>query len=201
MTTDGRRQRRPYHGSCRCGSTRYIAFLNLPHEPPSPPERLQNFYRCNCNACHKAGILHARLDSSPDDFLLLSHLDPFTELGDYQCDNGDLHFFFCRTCGGRCFTFMGEGEVVDVDLGSLGVKEAEGGTVKAWRAKKEGWVEDRPAHGRYLSVNAYSLDKGQEGLDLREWYEKKWVGYVDRVRGPEDRGDFTFERPHPGGVY
>lgn len=199
--TDDPCQRRPYHGSCRCGSTRYIAFLNLPHKAPSPPERLQTLYRCNCNACHKAGFLHTRLDSSPDDFLLLSPLDPFTELGDYQCDGRYLHFFFCRTCGGRCFIFMGEGEVVDIDLGALGVKNGGGGTVKAWRPKKEGWKEGKFDHGRYLSVNAYTLDPGQEGLDLREWYEKKWVGYIDDLRDPEDKGGFSVERPYAGGAY
>ncbi|KAL6852737.1 hypothetical protein ACO1O0_007285 [Amphichorda felina] len=201
-STQSTPQRRPFKGSCHCGATRYIAFLTLPHTPRqefSPPPQGQCLYRCNCNACHKAGFLHARLNSSPDDFFLLSPLDPYTELGDYQCDGRYLHFFFCRNCGGRCFIFMGEGEVVDADLGALGVGE---GTVKAWRPKKDGWKEGKVKHGCYLSVNAYTLDPDQEGLDLREWKEKKWVYYLDDLKsGQEGAGGPSYERPHPGGAY
>lgn len=33
----------------------------------------------------------------------------------------------------------------------------------------------------YLTVTGLTLDPGQDGLDLREWTEKKWVMYVDML--------------------
>ncbi|CAI6093363.1 unnamed protein product [Clonostachys chloroleuca] len=194
-------QRRPFKGSCHCGATRYIAFLTFPHNPPqSRKHGEQSFYRCNCSICHKSGFLHARLNSSPDDFLLLSPLDPFQDMGDYQCDEKLLHFFYCRVCATRCFIFMGEGELIDVDLAELGFGET--GIVKAWRPKKDGWQEGKLKHGCYLSVNATSLEPGQEGFDLREWTERKWTAYLDVLRaGEPGAGLPTYERPHPGGSY
>lgn len=116
--TDTTPTRRPYTGSCHCGAVKYIVYLTLPHTPPAPTDlydsdgrRRQVFYRCNCTTCQKAGVLHMRLPSPPDDFLLLSPLDPLRELADYQCFEKRLHWLFCRTCGVRCFTFDGEGEV------------------------------------------------------------------------------------------
>ncbi|UQC73850.1 uncharacterized protein CLUP02_00497 [Colletotrichum lupini] len=138
-----------------------------------------------------------RLASAPDDFLLLKPLDPYNDLGDYTVYEKDLHFLFCKDCGMRCFTFMGKGEVVDVDLTVLGVgagtdsgseekkARSKGGPAatatageksmtKVWRPKKEGWVEGKK-FGSYLSVNGYSVDAGQEGFDLREITEKNRV--------------------------
>lgn len=202
--------RRPYTGSCHCGALRYIIYLTLPHTPPRDRRHGQQaIYRCNCTACHKAGILHTRVHSSPDDFLLLSPAaggDPFVELGDYQCDKKELHFFFCRTCAVRCFVFMGEGETVTVEdeavLALEGVRKAEEGEeVKAWRPKKDGWQEGK-AFGCYLSVNAETIDQGQDGFDLREWREKEWILYLDVKRsGKPDQGMPRYERPHPGGIY
>lgn len=193
--------RRPFKGSCHCGATRFIAFLTLPHKPPQTRQKgQQSFYRCNCTVCHKAGFLHTRLNSSPDDFLLLSPIDPFQGMGDYQCDEKTLHFFFCRTCATRCFIFCGQGEVIDVDLAEIGAGEE--GTVKAWRPKKEGWKEGKADHGCYLSVNGIAFDQGQEGLDLREWTEKKWTAYLDvRRAGQPDMQPPTYQRPAPGGCY
>lgn len=198
--------RRPYTGSCHCGSLRYIVYLTLPHNPRlDHKSRQQAIYRCNCTVCHKIGILHTRVNSSPDDFLLLAPRDPFRELGDYQCDNGDLHFLYCKTCAVRCFVFMGEGEVVDVEdeavLALAGAKGQEGG-LKAWRPKKEGWQEGKSAHGCYLSIDAQTIDQGQEGFDLREWKEKGWIAYLDTRRsGEPGQGPPNYERPHPGGIY
>jgi len=141
--------------------------------------------------------MHIRVPSGPDDFLLLSPLDPFNDLGDYQCFEKRLHFFFCKTCGVRCFSFMGDGEVVEREIGSAG-----GDKQRVWRPKavvpEDGWVENLQM---YLSVNGYTLDAGQEGLDLREWTEKKWVLYLDcysETEGPTAR---SYERPHFGGAY
>ncbi|KAH7305844.1 DUF636 domain-containing protein [Stachybotrys elegans] len=195
-------QRRPFHGSCHCGAVRYLVFLNIPHQAPKDKgKEQQNIYRCNCTACHKTGIFHVRVHSSPDDFLLLSPQDPMSELGNYKC-GAYLNFFFCKTCAVRPFTFMGEGEVIEVDLSSLGVSGAEPGVkTKAWRPKKEGWIEGRTTHGCYLSVNGYTVDAGQEGFDLREWSEKKLVGYEDYLRSDSDRQPMSWERPYPGGAY
>lgn len=135
--------------------------------------------------------MHIRLPSSPDDFLLLSPLDPLSDLGDYLCFERQLHFLFCKGCGVRCFTFMGEGELVEKETGTSGE------TQTVW-CPKQGWVEDGT---RYLSVNGYTLDAGQEGLDLREWTEKKWVMYLDCLTDEPVGSDTTYDRPFPGGAY
>jgi hypothetical protein len=193
-------QRYPLKGSCHCGTIQYILHVKLPHEQHLDPKPRQRIYRCNCNICHKAGYLHVRPKSAPKDFLLLSPLDPMQELGDYQCDAKQLHFLFCKNCGVRCFTFMGQGEVVDADLGALGVGD---GTVKAWRPKLEGWTEDKRDNGSYLSVNANTLEPNQQGFDLREWHEKKWVCYLDFLKAgtEEEMGFPRYERPFEGGAY
>jgi hypothetical protein len=197
--------RHPYKGSCHCGNVRYIVYLTFPHTPPPSRQQKghQSFYRCNCTICHKSGFLHARVRSSPDDFLLLSPGDPYRDLGDYQCDGGYLHFFYCKKCAVRCFIFMGQGETVEVDddavLSMLGSGDK---TVTAWRPKKEGWQEGRLQHGCYLSVNALTIDPGQKSFDLREWTEKKWMLYLDVLRSGEDgAGHPSYDRPHPGGSY
>ena len=190
--------RKPYTGSCHCGSVKYIVYLTLPHTPPGAKwkqtdggKRSQLMYRCNCTTCQKAALMHIRLPSAPDDFLLLSPLNPFEELGDYRCFDKFLRFFFCKTCGVRCFTFYGEGEVVDREVGPSGEKR------KVWCAKGEDWKEDENG---YLSVNAYSLDANQDGLDLREWTEKKWVWYLDNLTDDTSRLR-SYDKPFPGGAY
>jgi hypothetical protein len=47
----------------------------------------------------------------------------------------------------------------------------------------------------YLSVNAQTLNPGQEGLDLREWYDKKRGCDLDMFY---EQGSYTFERLHCG---
>ncbi|KAF9876402.1 hypothetical protein CkaCkLH20_06345 [Colletotrichum karsti] len=209
--------RRPFKGSCHCGETQFIVFLMFPHAipPPRPPKEKaprshQEFYRCNCTTCHKAGFFHMRLESSPDDFLLLKPLDPYKELGDYQVYQKDLHFLFCKTCGMRCLIFMGKGEVVEVDLETLGFKSESGNgdnradsdakLTKIWRPLKDGWLEGKK-FGSYLSVNGYAVDAGQEGFDLREITEKKWVGYLDWLELHEDSQGVRHDRPWAGGAY
>lgn len=188
--------RRPYTGSCHCGAIKYIAYLTLPHTPTTErvnPDgtRPQRIYRCNCTTCQKAGIMHIRLPSASNDFLLLSPLDPMRELGDYQCFNKKIHFLFCRTCAVRCFSFMGEGELVEREVGNPPEKKT------VW-SPKQGWVEDMQ---KYMSVNAYTLDAGQEGLDLREWTEKKWIMYHDYLTEAKPGYDTSLERPFLGGAY
>lgn len=197
--------RRPFKGSCHCGATKYIVWAVFP--PPSnqptqrpwvPPPNTVRVYKCNCTICHKAGIFHIRFPNAPEDFALLSPLDPSKELGDYRCNDGLHQSLFCKTCGVRCFTFYGEGEVgVRTDIPGQ-----EGQEVSCWRPKKETWTENLKSvsSGRktYLSINAHSLDAKQEGLDLREWVEKNLVGYLDCL---DWEGKDSMERPHIGGTY
>ncbi|KAH8899118.1 hypothetical protein GQ53DRAFT_742194 [Thozetella sp. PMI_491] len=201
MATEATPQvRRPFKGSCHCGSTKYIVYINTPHKVPSRDSfPVQVTYRCNCTACHKTGILHLRLESAPDDFILLSPLDPLSELGDYQCNNRNLHWLFCKTCGVRCFTFMGKHEVVEDELPGV---SPDGEKTRFWHVVKEGWVEGGKATGCYLSVNTLTLDAGQDGIDLVEWTEKKKVMYADNLElDGKPKGERSLEKPFPGGCF
>ncbi|KAH7371451.1 hypothetical protein BKA64DRAFT_677031 [Cadophora sp. MPI-SDFR-AT-0126] len=184
--------RRPYKGSCHCGYTQYIAYLTLPppiiHAKPESRSSTIRIRKCNCTTCHKMSFFHVRLMSSPDDFLLLSPVDPFKDLSDYTCFEAQIHWFFCGKCGVRCFSFIGEGEVRDAEIEGLGTRNV-------WTPKKEDWVE---GGGSYLSVNAATLDAEQEGLDLREWTEKGWIAYLDIK---DEVGEDRLGSPHPGGMY
>lgn len=81
----------------------------------------------------------------------------------------------------------------------LGAEKSGGERTKVWRCKKEGWKEGR-VEGRtsYLSVNAHTIEPGQEGLDLREIVDKKWVAYLDILNG-KDEGSFDY--PQRGGTW
>lgn len=70
-------------------------------------------------------------------------------------------------------------------------------TQEVWTPEPEGWVE-RQGVTCYLSVNATTLEARQEGLDLREWVDRKLVAYVDCL---DMTLDARCERPHVGGVY
>jgi len=141
------------------------------------------------------GILHLRLADAPSDFVLLSPLNGEEGLGEgmkeYKCNVGKSSWFFCGECGVRCFTVFGEGEVVEVELPDAKEK------VKAWRVVKEGFREGKDGDG-YFSLNAATLEAGQEGLDLREWHENGWVAYCDSL---DNEGTWRFGRPHRGGMY
>ncbi|KAL6895025.1 hypothetical protein GGI43DRAFT_411679 [Trichoderma evansii] len=205
--SDSAPTRRPFHGSCHCGSVKYIVFLTLPHTPPplaTFPASEQEFYRCNCTACHKAGHFHMRTAWAPEDFMLLSPLDPMTELGDYTCNGGIIHWFFCKKCGGRCFLFAGKGEMAAVDLDEMGVKGGDGsnmGKRTIWRPKAEGWSENQSGSGCYLSVNGYTVDPAQEGFELGDFTANKWVAYVDclELHGPEQEP--RYDKPYSGGAF
>ncbi|POR32201.1 DUF636 domain-containing protein [Tolypocladium paradoxum] len=201
MTDSSPSARHALNGSCHCGALRYIVFLTLPHPHPggqAPPRGSQRFYRCNCTICHKAGFFHVRVASSADDFLLLAPLDPLADLGDYLWQKKRLHFLYCRTCATRCFIFVGDGEVVDVDLAQLGVagETAEpGNRTRVWRVKRDG---AHPDYGTYLSVNGNTIDAGQ-AFDMRELTDKKIVQYYDYLH--DDAAAGRYDRPHPGGCY
>jgi hypothetical protein len=66
-------------------------------------------------------FFHLWFQSSPDDFILLSPLNPTVgRLQDYVCFDKVIHFYFCGKCGVRYFSLAGEGEVKVVGV--------EGGT-------------------------------------------------------------------------
>jgi hypothetical protein len=192
--------RRPYHGSCHCGHTRYVCYLRLPPSDLSadaPIDTVQ-IKKCNCTTCHKFGFVHIRLEDAPNDFVLLSPTDPFTQLSDYQCASGLAHFFFCGTCGVRTFIFglyVEQGEKVQIDLEAWLGQESQGKMTEVWRPKKEGYAEEKTA---MLRVNATSLDARQEGVDLGEWHEKGWIAYAERL---EEKNETRMGKPYPGGMY
>lgn len=134
------------------------------------------------------GFVHIRVPNAPEDFALLSPTNPMEDLGDYTCFESKLHWLYCKNCAVRCFTFMGKGEVIE--------KEIDGEKKSIWAPKAEGWVEGE-GHS-YLSVNAQTLDAKQEGLDMREWVEKKWIHYLEWL---DDSGGDRLGEPHPGGTY
>ena len=184
-------KRIPLTGSCHCGETKYIIYLTHPHQHAEDAQQYhgkgQRFYRCNCTVCHKTAFFHVRLNSPEEDFVLLAPLDPFTELGDYQCAAKTKHAFYCKTCAVRIFTFTGEGEVSDVEVGE------PGRVTRAWRPKKGG--------RNYLSVNGHTIDGGQEGFEMRDLTEKKLVMYYDCIRDGDEEADPQYERPFSGGCY
>ena len=194
--------RHALNGSCHCGAVRYIVFLTLPHPHPggqAAPPGSQRFYRCNCTICHKAGFFHVRVASNVDDFLLLSPLDPLSDLGDYLWRDQRLHFLYCKTCATRCFSFGGgDSEVVDVDLAAMGVAghaAAEAGEkTKVWRVKNTG---QHPEKANYLSVNGHTIDAGQ-AFGMRELTDEKVVQYYDYLH---DEAAGRYDKPHPGGCY
>lgn len=101
----------------------------------------------------------------------------------------------------RCFATAGplNGNEM-VNLRELGVKkvngkEVEEGETEVWKCKKEGWIEEKTG---YLTINASTLEAGQEGLDLREWHEKGWISYIDSL---DYEGENRLGRPHRGGMY
>jgi hypothetical protein len=83
------------------------------------------------------------------------------------------------------------------DLGELRVQGEESGNMtEVWVPKEEGWVDNETG---LLRVNALSLDAKQEGLDLREWVEKKWVQYCNGLDEVPQSG--KHDKPHQGGAY
>ncbi|KAF2741314.1 hypothetical protein EJ04DRAFT_530376 [Polyplosphaeria fusca] len=191
--------RKPYHGSCHCGKTRYICHLELPLRVvhPEAPYDTTRIRKCNCTTCIKTGMFSVRFAYAPDDFVLLSPKDPLEELSNYKCSDMVTNWVFCPTCGVRCIAFAGpKTETVEIDLETwLGKESAGKTTTTVWKMKDQDWDETK---GDYFTVNATTLDVGQEGLDLREWHEKGWIVYLDCLDYKEDN---RHGRPHRGGQY
>ena len=198
--------RRPYFGSCHCGHTKYVVYLTLPpesldvHPAASSTIRIR---KCNCSSCHKTGFFNVRLKDSPNDFLLLSPLNPHDGgLSNYKCSDKIVDWFFCGNCGVRCFCLWGEGEVVHIDLEKWLGKESEGKKTKVWKPRVQNWREGsaewEEGKNAYLAVNAMSIEPGQEGFNLKEWHEQGWINYLDCKYEKEDN---RYREPHEGGCY
>jgi len=192
----------PYLGQCHCGTVKYITWLTFPAEVPdkrtTPLKQLLR--KCNCTMCHKTGFLHIRLPDAPNDFALLSPLNPLEVMTSYQPTNR-ANWLFCKTCGVRCFLLEGEGEVKEINLAGQGVDlkrasiHGDETMVKVFRPKSEGWKEEETTCFR---VNAHTLGAKQEGLDMREWKENKWIQYVNWL---EEIEGGSYERPFISGCY
>ena len=158
-------------------------------------------------------MFHIRLPNPPEQFQLLSPISTSDTsisggllvgphgLTDCVCNDKQIHWYFCSCCGVRCFAFSGEGEVRPLPSSSTNTGVlAEGEEKQVWTPKREGWNKDSWASS--LTVNATTLDAKQQGLDLREWHEKKWIVYIDCLGEDEaDDEPARTERPHEGGTY
>lgn len=87
----------------------------------------------------------------------------------------------------RCFALAGEGETREVEI--------EGRKREVWMVKREGWDETGM---NYLTINAATLEPGQEGFNLKEWTEKGWIAYFDTK---DEVGEDRMGDPHEGGMY
>jgi hypothetical protein len=122
-------------------------------------------------------------------------------------------WYFCKTCGVRCFIAEGQMETTEAELPAEVLDKLDiGGDVEAmpnedgvlvkrvpvWKPKKEGWVQwPAPGNNSYLNVNMCTLDADQEGLDLRNFHEKGWIGYYEMLK--ESKG--YQHTPYEGGMY
>jgi hypothetical protein len=161
----------------------------------------------------RRGIFHLRLKSAPDDFLLLSPLHPGAEdsgLTNYLTAQKRSSWWFCKTCGVRCFTIRADtgntrADVSIKSLKKLGIQKAlgvptnleESVNVPVWKLKSDGFAES-PLGDSYFSLNAVTLDANQEGLDLAKWHENQWIQYCDSLSGERE---WQTGRPHAGGIY
>ena len=78
------------------------------------------------------------------------------------------------------------------------VEGENGEKMKVWHPRKDR-VEGPDEGSLYLSVNAHSIDAGQEGFDMREWTEKKWLWYLDFL--DDSSRAANADHPLPGGCY
>ncbi|KAF2472714.1 uncharacterized protein BDR25DRAFT_11134 [Lindgomyces ingoldianus] len=194
-----------YHGSCHCGSIKYQIRLTFPPSltDKDPAAKTIRIYKCNCSTCQKMGYFHLRPINASDDFILTSP-STIEELGDYRCFDRKVGWYFCKTCGVRTFGLGGEWEQVELDVEKwAGKEDGEGQAQKVWKTKPmdikkvvDGKEVTKSAH--YVSVNAVTLEAGQEGADLRKWHEQGWIFYVDSKNHKEA---MRFGEPHEGGMY
>ncbi|KAF2272009.1 uncharacterized protein EI97DRAFT_437294 [Westerdykella ornata] len=198
-----------YHGSCHCGTITYLFKLRLPPTTdPNIREGLNRIYKCNCTVCHKMGFFHCRPIDPAADFILTSP-STIEEMGRYSL-KGIVEWYFCRKCGVHVLGLGGSWKQEDVDVDEWAGKEGGSGKKqKVWVTRPKGERQEKDKEGKefvkpfhYVSVNATTLDHGQEGLDLREWHEKGWIFYVECWKRKEGEGSKErFGTPHECGMY
>ncbi|KAJ1706019.1 hypothetical protein AFGD_011563 [Aspergillus flavus] len=197
----------PYHGSCHCGFIRYIAIIPMPPAVALGADATKGphlrFYKCNCTTCQKMGLFHMRLPDAPNQFFLLCPQDR-DSLANYKCQNGHINWFFCPTCGVRCFATVPHWKQDQIDIEKIsaavpkldlpGVEESTK-TVTVWRMDPDTFQEDVTG---YLTINALTIDQDQahgKNIDLRQLVDNKWVQYSDwNMRQHESRYDYPQER-------
>jgi hypothetical protein len=128
------------------------------------------------------------------------------ELGDYRAFSGKVGWYFCKKCGARTFGVGGGWKQVELDIDEWAGKEGEESKKqKVWMTETKGEITlprggqevTMPLH--FVSVNATTLEVGEDGVDLREWFEKGWISYGEN-RDPSKAGSHQ-PKPHPGGMY
>lgn len=142
------------------------------------------------------GMFHCRPINSYRHFILTS---PATidELGDYRAFSGKIGWYFCKKCGCRTFGMGGVWVQEEVDVDKWAGREGEGNVQKVWRSKPHesaSSITGKPLH--YVSVNAVTL----EGVDLKEWYDKKWIFYAEN-RERKNGTQIRLSDPYEGGCY
>ena len=123
-------------------------------------------------------------------------------LANYQCFSKQISWYFCKTCGVRCFAYGGpdDGVVQDLDLETWSLQEqtypsqdtastdtantqdqTKNTKTRVWHPLTGTWTtpEGRTKQSVYLSVNATTIEPDQPGFDLKEWHEKGWIVYGD----------------------
>lgn len=149
------------------------------------------------------GLFHMRLPDAPNQFFLLCPQDR-DSLANYKCQNGHINWFFCPTCGVRCFATVPHWKQDQIDIEKIsaavpkldlpGVEESTK-TVTIRRMDPDTFQEDVTG---YLTINALTIDQDQahgKNIDLRQLVDNKWVQYSDwNMRKHESRYDYPQER-------
>ena len=90
---------------------------------------------------------------------------------------------------------------MEVDLGALGVKGVEAGKkTKVWRRPTTTGPGATP-FSHFVTVNASSIDAGQDGFDMREWVDKGWLKYMDNLNHTGQGMPSIGDKPFAGGAY
>jgi large subunit ribosomal protein L3e len=155
--------KKTYAGGCHCGAIRYEVSFDT-----SAPM----VTRCNCSICHKKGYLSLKLPLASD----LKLLSPITASS------------FPKPTELTLVPPMG-----DYQFGGKSVHHYFCTTCGVHCFLRVDYTGEDGSEQMHLTLNALTLDQGQEGLDLREWKVK----YVNKGGAEWAMGDEPFE----GGVW
>ena len=149
------------------------------------------------------GFFHCRPISPEEDFILISPTN-LEELGDYRAFSKTNGWYFCKKCGVRVFGVAGKWEQTDINVEQWAGSKDTGEGKQQPVLKTRSTTRTRNVSGeeitetyQYVSVNAVTLEPSED-IDLRMWYEKGWVLYMDcRDRKGQPRP----AKPYEGGMY